>query len=84
MIKIKTISIIILSFMAGTLINEFPIFVESSNCSNIPSYHIFYLKQIKACLEQQDKQLLTALDATNNVFFGKIEEINRRLNDTTK
>lgn len=78
--KITTISIIILSFLLGSVFSEINPFVEARDCDNIPTTHIFYLKTIKECLENTDRQIKTNLDATNNVFFSEIQRLESKIN----
>jgi len=65
--------------MCGTIVSQLPIFIDAVNCNNVPTFHIYYLDQIKQCLDIVDKQNRDYIDISNIVLLDKINRLETRV-----
>lgn len=81
--KKKIIISVILAFMVGSVVGQLEM-ILAYNCQDVPSFHIFYLKQIKGCLEDEDSRLDNRMDVSDSVFTFKIAELENRIDNITR
>lgn len=77
-IRRKLTLAIIFSFLSGISIGSIPIAL-ANNCDSVPTFHIFYLKEIKRCLEDNDNRIESRQDVLEEVTVFKLEEIENRI-----
>lgn len=79
----KIIFVVVLAFMIGSVVGQLEM-ILAHNCEDIPSFHIFYLAQIKSCLQDEDRRLDNRMDVSDSVFTFKLSELEDRIDNITR
>lgn len=53
---------------------------QNNNCSSIPAYHMFHIKRIAECLQNNDNTQIAMIDATNRLIDSRLSVVENRLN----